>query len=74
MTMNLNMQIVPNDFPELARLVWNGDPARPITPQEAFNLYENNWRFVEPAKMCRAEKTLVAELAKKFGHGVLLTA
>jgi len=74
MTVNLNTQIVPNDFPELALLVWNGDPTRPISPEEAFNLYENNWRFVEPAKMCRAEKELVAELTKKFGHGAFLTA
>ncbi len=39
--------VVPADYPELARVVWNRDPLRPISGAEALALYEANWRHVE---------------------------
>ena len=65
--------VVPARHPELARLAWNRDPARPIPGQEALALYEANWRHVDVAALTPDERRLVADLADRFGHGHLLT-
>ena len=67
-------EIVPAEFPELAMLVWNRDPARPISAADAFALYERNWRHVDKEHMTPAEADLVRELADAFGHGCILTS
>jgi hypothetical protein len=69
-----HQQIVPAEFPELALLVWNRDPTRPIPAEEAFALYERNWRHVDREHMTPAEADLVRELANAFGYGRILTA
>ena len=61
--------IVPNDFPELGMLAWNRDPARPIEPEEAFELYERNWRHVDAEHLTTEEAELIADLTQEFGHG-----
>ena len=65
--------IVPAMFPELAKLVWNRDVARPIAREEAFALYERNWRHVDTEQLSDAEAELVRELSMEFGQGHLLT-
>ncbi len=65
--------IIPARYAELARLAWNRDPTRPITGQEAFGLYEANWRHVEVASLSCNEKGLIRALADRFGGGHLLT-
>lgn len=65
-------RIVPNEFPELAALAWSRDPARPIHPEEAFALYERNWRFVDRERLGAAEAALVVALTARFGHGHFL--
>jgi hypothetical protein len=64
--------IVPARYTELARLVWNRDPNRAITGQEALNLYEANWRHVDIASLLPAELALIDSLAARFGGGHLL--
>lgn len=66
--------IVPAEFPQLQALLWNRDAVRPISAEEAFALYERNWRFVDQARLTEREKLLIRNLADEFGHGVLLTA
>jgi hypothetical protein len=66
--------IVPKDFPELGMLAWNRDGARPIERQEAFELYERNWRHVDTEHLTPAEAHLIESLAQEFGHGHLLVA
>lgn len=63
--------IVPAQFPELARLVWNGDAARPISGEEALSLYERNWRFVDVDRLSADEAGLIRFLAQAYGNGVL---
>lgn len=63
--------IIPKEFPELNLLVWNRDPARPITRDVAFALYERNWRFVDADRLTPREAALVRDLAGEFGHGQL---
>lgn len=54
--------IIPADFPELAKLVWNRDPMRPIDGETARALYDRNWRFVDTEMLTRAEAALIADL------------
>ena len=69
-----HQQIVPAEFPELALLVWNRDPTRAIPAEEAFALYERNWRHVDREHMAPAGADLVRELANALGYGRILTA
>jgi hypothetical protein len=65
--------IIPAEFPELKMLAWNRDITRPIPGEEAFALYERNWRFVDQQRLTARERQLIDDLAKTFGRGVLLT-
>ncbi|WP_214475928.1 hypothetical protein [Mesorhizobium sp. dw_380] len=65
--------IVPAEFPELQALVWHRDATRPIPAEEAFAIYERNWRFVDQKRLTPSERLLIQNLADKFGHGILLT-
>jgi hypothetical protein len=65
--------IIPADYAELARLVWNRDPSRPIAGEEALALYERNWRHVDTAALSEQERDLIRRLADRFGGGHLLT-
>jgi hypothetical protein len=73
MTADIAPTVVPAEFPELQVLAWNRDAARPIPAEEAFALYERNWRFVDQKRLTTREKLLIQTLADKFGHGILLT-
>jgi len=42
-----------------------------LTREEAFRLYERNWRLVEPARLDAREKALIDALAAEFGQGVI---
>jgi hypothetical protein len=64
--------VVPEQFPQLATLVWNRDPARPLPGREALSLYERNWRFVDRDQMTDDETLLIRALAERFGNGILL--
>lgn len=66
--------IVPAEFPELALLVWNRNADRPITRQDAFSIYERNWRFVDAERLTDVEKQLIDALKNEFGHGRLLVS
>ncbi|WFP75266.1 hypothetical protein [Mesorhizobium sp. WSM4906] len=71
MTANI-APIVPAEFPQLQALVWSRDSARPIPAEEAFALYERNWRFVDQKRLTAREKLLIRKLADEFGHGIVL--
>ena len=66
--------IVPKDFPELGLLAWNRDAARPIDRQEAFELYDRNWRHVDADHLTPREAALIDELTEEFGHGFRMFA
>ena len=58
------------DYPNLAALAWNRTDSF-VTDEEAFRLYERNWRFVDTKTMPLHERTLLARLTAKYGKGVL---
>ena len=59
-----------HDYPNLAALAWNRTDAF-VTDEEAFRLYERNWRFVDSKSMPPHERALLARLTEKYGKGVL---
>ena len=57
----------------LKGLCWSRSE-RYIAAEEAFRLYERNWRFVDTRRMAPAERKLIDQLTERFGNGVLLHA
>lgn len=61
------------DFPQLRQIAWQLDPAVvELAPEEAFALYERNWRHVDHDAMDAEERALLNELTASVGKGVLL--
>jgi len=58
------------DYPQLALLCWNVHDEY-LTRDEAFRLYERNWRLVEPARLDVREKALIDALTAELGQGVI---
>ena len=59
-----------HQWPALRELAWNR-AERWITAEDAFALYERNWRFIDPAHLAADEAALVERLKHRFGGGVL---
>ena len=57
-------------FENLAALCWNRRD-RYLGAEEAFRLYERNWRLVDARNMKPAERELIERLAARYGNGVL---
>ena len=62
--------ITVSDYPNLALLCWNRR-VEYVTREDAFNLYEGNWRLVDEAGLLADERALIEELTAEFGRGVI---
>lgn len=62
---------VIGDLPQLRLIAWNRNPHDAITGEEAFDLYERNWRFIDEAAMLPPERSVVDRLILEYGHGIL---
>ena len=60
------------DYPQLRRLGWQLVDNAELTPEEALNLYERNWRHVDRASMDERENELLEALIRGPGKGHLL--
>jgi transcriptional regulator with XRE-family HTH domain len=60
------------DYPQLKRLAWQLKGTKAVTPQEALDLYERNWRHVDQKAMDSKERELVKILLAAFGRERLL--
>ena len=58
------------DYPQLHDLAWNRTDEY-IPAKEAFQLYERNWRFIEPGRLEPKERALIDRLKARFGGGVI---
>ncbi len=58
-------------YPQLAQLAWHLGGASHVTAQEALNLYERNWRHVDPGAMALQERELLQRLVTTWGGGRL---
>lgn len=57
-------------YENLKGLCWNRRE-RYVAAEEAFRLYERNWRFVDAGRMKSDERELIRRLAARFGNGIL---
>lgn len=57
-------------YENLAALCWNRRD-RYLGAEEAFRLYERNWRLVDQRRMKPAERALIERLAARHGKGVI---
>jgi len=55
------------DYPQLAQLAWQVQGTEILTPQEAWNIYERNWRHVDAGALMEHERDLVDALRLVFG-------
>jgi transcriptional regulator with XRE-family HTH domain len=68
----LPQRILLADHPQLARLAWQVPGATEVTPEEALNLYERNWRHIDPAALAPQEHALIQSLVARLGGRRLL--
>lgn len=60
------------DYKQLKRLGWQLKETKVISPKEALDLYERNWRHVDVKEMDPREKKFLEALLAAFGKGRLL--
>jgi hypothetical protein len=60
------------DYPELRRLAWNMQGVERLSPVDALNLYERNWRHVDESGLQPQERALLQSLADALSGGRLL--
>lgn len=65
-------RIVLAEHPQLARLAWQHGGAAEVTPTEALNLYERNWRHIDQAALSPHERALIHSLVTSLGGSRLL--
>lgn len=63
--------LVIGDYPQLKLIAWNRREGDVVTEEEAFALYEANWRFVDQAELDTHERAFIAHLTQQYGKGVL---
>lgn len=61
-----------DDYPQLKKLAWQLHGVEDISPPEALDLYERNWRHLERAALSGDEAALIDALARELGGGRLL--
>ena len=61
-----------DDYPQLRKLAWQLPGVTELTPREALDLYERNWRHVDRASLSPKELALIDALATALGGGRLL--
>ena len=63
-----------SDLPHLHEVAaWHlPDDETTLTPEEALSLYERHWRHIDPARITGKEATLLRQLTRTVGKGVLL--
>lgn len=60
------------DHPQLKRLAWQIHGLDELSPREALNLYERNWRQLDSAALSRDEVALIDAISRELGGGRLL--
>lgn len=68
----LPREIRPVDYPQLEKLAWQLHPGHVLSPEEALELYERNWRHVDVKALGDEERALLELLLTAFGRERLL--
>lgn len=59
-----------SDFPQLEKLAWQLKDTTELTPQEALDLYERNWRHIDPRSLSLEELILIRSIFAIAGREV----
>lgn len=68
----LPQRIRLDDYPQLKKLAWQLSGVEELSPRQALDLYERNWRHVERPSLSTKEAALIEALSRTFGAGRLL--
>ena len=68
----LPKQIRLRDYPQLKKLAWQLHGVDEISPRQALELYERNWRHVDRPALSEDEAALIDTLSREIGGGRLL--
>lgn len=71
-TTKLPKRIRLRDFPQLKKLAWQLHGVDGISPQDALELYERNWRHLDRATLSEDEAALINALSRELAGGRLL--
>ena len=71
-TASLPERVRLTDFPQLKRLAWQLHDVEELSPADALNLYERNWRHIDRSSLEPAELALLRALVDQLGGGRLL--
>lgn len=59
------------DYPQLRLIAWNRREGDVLTEEEAFALYEANWRHVDQDRLDARERAMIERLTQQYGKGVM---
>jgi hypothetical protein len=68
----LPREIRPDHYPQLEKLAWQIHRGQPLSPEEALELYERNWRHVDVTALGDEEREFLELLLEAFGRERLL--
>ena len=61
-----------NDYPALKQLAWQLPGVAEVSPAQALDLYERNWRHLDRERLTLPERRLIQALVDDLGGGRLL--
>jgi hypothetical protein len=61
-----------DDYPALKQLAWQLPGVTEISPAQALDLYERNWRHLDREGLAPQERRLIQALVDELGGGRLL--
>ena len=61
-----------DDYPALKQLAWQLAGVTELSPAQALDLYERNWRHLDRERLTPQERRLIQALADELGGGRLL--
>jgi DNA-binding XRE family transcriptional regulator len=62
------LRIHLSDFPQLRKLAWQVTGVDTLTPAEAFDIYERNWRHLDESALIDEEQKLINGLKLVFSR------
>jgi hypothetical protein len=66
------MQLIDrNCYEQLDQVMWDTTKTQ-LEPEEAFQLYERRWAYVDEQRLTPQEQALIAELTRTVGKGCFL--
>lgn len=62
-------RICLSDYPQLKQLAWQVHGSKTLSPIEAWDIYERNWRHMDANSLKKHEQQLIDALRSAFGGG-----